>query len=201
MSNSSFFSSLAQVDQARGLITFLVAICAVAVILLTAINIFWGNDAKFDDRFKAAKDLVTLVVGVLGTILGFYFGSASSDHLLQLSFDKPASYSSVIASSKIPVAATAKNGVAPFNFDLLVLDEKGEPASKDAENKQSDKAFISQEIKAPDKPGKYTIVLLLRDTKGQQTKTTVDIVVTAAAAAPQAAPAVPAPTPTPTGVK
>jgi hypothetical protein len=199
MSNSSFFSSLAQVDQARGLITFLVAICAVAVILLTAINIFWGNNAGFDERFKAAKDLVTLVVGVLGTILGFYFGSVSSDHLLQLSFDKPASYSSVIASSKIPVAATAKNGVAPFSFDLLVLDEKGDLVSKDAENKQSDKAFVTQEIKAPEKPGKYSIVLLVRDTKGQQTKSTVDIVVTAAAAAP---PTVPAEgTPTPSGAK
>jgi hypothetical protein len=195
MSNSSFFTSLAQVDQARGLITFLVAICAVAVILLTAINIFWGNNAGFDERFKAAKDLVTLVVGVLGTILGFYFGSVSSDHLLQLSFDKPASYSAVIASSKIPVTATAKNGVAPFNFDLLVLDEKGDLVSKDAENKQSDKAFITQEIKAPEKPGKYSIVLLLRDTKGQQTKTTVDIVVTAAAAAPAAEPAATAPIP------
>jgi hypothetical protein len=199
MSNSSFFSSLAQVDQARGLITFLVAICAVAVILLTAINIFWGNNAGFDERFKAAKDLVTLVVGVLGTILGFYFGSVSSDHLLQLSFDKPASYSSVIASSKIPVAATAKNGVAPFSFDLLVLDEKGGLVSKDAENKQSDKAFVTQEIKAPEKPGKYSIVLLVRDTKGQQTKSTVDIVVTAAAAAP---PTVPAEgTPPPSGAK
>lgn len=180
MSNSSFFSSLAQVDQARGLITFLVAVCAVAVILLTAINIFWGNNAGFEERFKAAKDLVTMVVGVLGTILGFYFGSASSDHVLQLSFDKPASYSVVTASSNIPVAATAKNGVAPFNFDLLVLDEKGDLTSKNAENKQSDKAFITQEIKAPDKAGKYSIVLLLRDTKGQQTKSSVDIVVTAA---------------------
>jgi hypothetical protein len=74
LSNSSFFTSLAQVDQARGLITFLVAICAVAVILLTAINIFWTVGADFKDRFSAAKDLVTIVMGVLGTILGFYFG-------------------------------------------------------------------------------------------------------------------------------
>jgi hypothetical protein len=178
MSNSSFFSSLAQVDQARGLITFLVAISAVAVILLTAINIFWGNtQAEFKERFTAAKDLVTLVVGVLGTILGFYFGSVSSDHLLQLSFDKPGSYSSVSAGSNIPVTATAKNGVSPFNFDLLVLDAQGNLISKDAENKQSDKAFISQDIKAPPKPGNYSIVLLLRDSKGQQTKSTVDFIV------------------------
>jgi hypothetical protein len=188
MTNSSFFTSLAQVDQARGLITFLVAICAVAVILLTAINIFWGNsDAKFDDRFKAAKDLVTLVVGVLGTILGFYFGSVTSDHVLQLSFDKPTGYSTAVAGSTIPVTATAKNGVAPFNFDLLVLDDNGSVKSKAADNKQSDKAFISQEVKAPETPGKYSIVLLVRDNKGQQTKSTVDIVVTPAAAAPGAA--------------
>ncbi|MEA2883014.1 MAG: hypothetical protein QOH32_2270 [Bradyrhizobium sp.] len=177
MSNSSFFSSLAQVDQARGLITFLVAICAVAVILLTAINIFWGNNAAFNERVTAAKELVTLVVGVLGTILGFYFGSATSDRVLQVNFEKPGSYSVVAGGSTVPVTATAKNGAAPFNFDLLVLDAQGNLISKNADNKQADKAFITQEIKAPATPGSYSIVLLLRDSKGQQTRSSVDIVV------------------------
>jgi hypothetical protein len=194
MTNLSFFSSLAQVDQARGLITFLVAICAVAVILLTAINIFWGdNKAEFEERFKAAKDLVTLVVGVLGTILGFYFGSISGDHLLQLNIEKPTSYQPVVVKSNLAVAATAKNGSGPFNFDLLLLDENGK-ATKYFENKQSDRPFLSQDVKAPDEPGRYSIIMLVRDSKGQQTKSTVDILVTpTTSAAPAAAqPAAPA---------
>jgi hypothetical protein len=180
LSNSSFFGSLAQVDQARGLITFLVAVCAVAVILLTAINIFWGNNATFNDRFAAAKDLVTLVVGVLGTILGFYFGTLTSERLLQLSFDSPASYSVVATGSDINVRATARNGASPYNFDLLVVDAEGKPVSKSVDNKQSDNSSIREDIKAPTAPGKYSIILLLRDAKGLQTKASLDFVVKSA---------------------
>jgi hypothetical protein len=179
LSNSSFFSSLAQVDQARGLITFLVAVCAVAVILLTAINIFWGGDAQFSERFTAAKDLVTLVVGVLGTILGFYFGTLTTDRLLQLSFDSPASYSVVASGSDINVRATARNGASPYNFDLLVVDAEGKPVSKSVDNKQSDNSSIREDIKAPTAPGKYSIILLLRDAKGLQTKASLDFIVKA----------------------
>jgi hypothetical protein len=194
LSNSSFFSSLAQVDQARGLITLLVAVCAVAVILLTAINIFWGNTATFEERFKAAKDLVTLVVGVLGTILGFYFGTLSGERLLQLGFDSPASYSVVAAGSTVNVSATARNGSSPYNYDLLVVDAEGKLVSKTADNKQSDNSLIREDVKAPPKEGKYSIILLLRDAKGQQTKGSLDFIVKTAegaakdAAAPVAGP-------------
>src|SRR5262245_4585535 len=73
--NSAFYVSLKDTDQARGLITFLFVLSTSAVILLTAIAIFWmdkGEDLK--DRFAFAKDLITIVVGILGTIMGFYFG-------------------------------------------------------------------------------------------------------------------------------
>jgi hypothetical protein len=196
LSNSSFFSSLAQVDQARGLITFLVAVCAVAVIMLTAINIFWGNDAKFDERFKAAKDLVTLVVGVLGTILGFYFGSLTGDRLLQLSLDTPSSYSVVTTGSDIDLRATAKSGTPPYHFDLLVVDAESRLLSKEADNEQSDSGLISKKIKAPQTLGKHSIILLLRDAKGLQTKGSADFIVQAATKPPPSTGgSVPAPPP------
>ncbi|WP_201838799.1 hypothetical protein [Microvirga zambiensis] len=70
-----FLASLAKPEHARGLITFLFAFSAIAIILVIAIAIFWVKKEEIDDRFGKAKDLLTIVIGVLGTILGFYFGS------------------------------------------------------------------------------------------------------------------------------
>jgi hypothetical protein len=77
LANSDFYSSLSRTEQGRGLITFVFALTATAVILLVSIAIFfYGNTKDLTDRIGHAKDILTVVIGVLGTIMGFYFGSA-----------------------------------------------------------------------------------------------------------------------------
>jgi hypothetical protein len=69
---------MAKIDQARGLITFLFAFATIAIIILIAITTFWMPKDEFQARFDKAKDLLTILIGVLGTILGFYFGSLAA---------------------------------------------------------------------------------------------------------------------------
>jgi hypothetical protein len=76
--NPKFFELMAQVNQARGLITFLFAFATIAIILLVAITTFWMPKDEVQIRFEKAKDLLTILIGVMGTILGFYFGTVSS---------------------------------------------------------------------------------------------------------------------------
>jgi hypothetical protein len=76
--NQSFFTLMAKTDQARGLITFLFAFATIAIIILIAITTFWMPKEEVDARFNKAKDLLTIIIGVLGTILGFYFGQTIS---------------------------------------------------------------------------------------------------------------------------
>ena len=75
--NTRFFTSIAGIGQARGLITFLFAFSTMGIIVLIAVAIFWLDREELEDRFAKAKDLLTIVIGVLGTILGFYSGSIS----------------------------------------------------------------------------------------------------------------------------
>ncbi len=72
----AFLDSLAAEGTARGLITFLFSMSTIAIIILAAVAVFWVNQEELKDRFGYAKDLVTVLIGVLGTIMGFYFGSA-----------------------------------------------------------------------------------------------------------------------------
>jgi hypothetical protein len=80
LTRKGFLDSLAMIDHARGLITFFVVLATTGVIVLVALGIFWvdnADDAK--KRFESAKELLSIVIGVLGTILGFYFGTAVSE--------------------------------------------------------------------------------------------------------------------------
>lgn len=74
--NEGFLTSLANKEVARGLITFLIAITTVGIAVILALStIIPKGDADDDKRFDRGKQVLTMLIGVLGTIVGFYFGS------------------------------------------------------------------------------------------------------------------------------
>lgn len=76
-SGSTLLRELASLDQARGLITFLVAVTTVGIALILIVFVTITNDSSVKDKFILGKEVFTGLVGILGTIVGFYFGSAS----------------------------------------------------------------------------------------------------------------------------
>jgi hypothetical protein len=72
-----FLQKLADKEVARGLITFLIAIATVGIAIILAIStlVLTEGDAG-DKRFDRGKQVLSVLIGVLGTIVGFYFGSA-----------------------------------------------------------------------------------------------------------------------------
>ena len=100
---SSLLRELANLDQARGLITFLVAVTTVGIALILTVFIVVTNDTGAKDKFIQGKEVLTGLIGVLGTIVGFYFGSVGSQ--------QPASAGSTLKLSKFVVEpASAKVG-------------------------------------------------------------------------------------------
>ena len=73
---TNLIDKLASPGSARGLITFLFSFITIAVILIVIIALLWMDKGEnLDDRFTKAKDIIAILVGILGTIVGFYFGS------------------------------------------------------------------------------------------------------------------------------
>ena len=64
---------------ARGLITFLVAIVTVAIAIILTLSAVMSSSKDYKERFALGKEILTIFIGVLGTIVGFYFGSAQID--------------------------------------------------------------------------------------------------------------------------
>lgn len=74
--DQQFLKKLAEAEIARGLITFLIAIATVGIAIILAIsNLVLAEGDAGDKRFDRGKQVLTTLIGVLGTIVGFYFGS------------------------------------------------------------------------------------------------------------------------------
>lgn len=63
---------------ARGLITFVVSISTIGIAFLLIYQAFFSSESS-DDRFRRGREIFTGLMGVLGTIVGFYFGNADKD--------------------------------------------------------------------------------------------------------------------------
>lgn len=79
----SFLTGMAKPGNARGLITFLFAFATIAVVIITVIATFWVKIEEVEKRGTLAKEILAILIGIMGTILGFYFGSAKPEGPVQ----------------------------------------------------------------------------------------------------------------------
>ncbi len=71
-----FRNDMANHAVARGVITFLFAFGTISIALLIAAASYWVRDGEeLKARFGYAKDILMVLIGILGTIIGFYFGT------------------------------------------------------------------------------------------------------------------------------
>jgi hypothetical protein len=64
--HTDLIAQLADADQARGLITFLFAFITISVVFVVVIAVLWmEKDEDIDGRFAKAKDIITILVGIL----------------------------------------------------------------------------------------------------------------------------------------
>lgn len=87
---------LADMEVARGLITFVIAVGTVAIAVMMAVTAMVTRD--FEKRIGVGKEILTLLVGVLGTIVGFYYGATLNKNAV------------------LPAVATAQILAAPVKF-------------------------------------------------------------------------------------
>jgi hypothetical protein len=177
---SSFIGLISKADQARGLITFLFSFTTIALFILIAITTFWMNKDDVEARVNKAKDLLTIMIGIFGTILGFYYGSLANGPgatgpggLSLTNFGVPSV--AVAAGDKTTIGATVTGGKAPLTYDVLFSDPAGSADAtglsvKDqpmSDDKVAQAITIPPTIKAP---SLLDYILVIHDADGGQTQ-------------------------------
>src|SRR5258708_17466357 len=110
-------AKMGQVEFARGLITYLFAVVTIGTAVVLVVSALTTEETPAHERrFERGKEILALLLGVFGTIVGFYFGSA-------VSTSGPAG-ESLITVVPIHLSSTTVAPGAPFNLTTYVTGGK-----------------------------------------------------------------------------
>src|SRR5262245_29034413 len=181
LSRSSFLISLNNNDTARGLITFLVVFTTVSIALILALYAIVSNvsDQDLKDRFGFAKEILTALIGILGTILGFYFASSTQGVTREatrtdLGIPQFLQVASAFVSNDNPkkgdtvgITSFVSGGKPPYIY-LISFDPPN--IISPIADKSSPDGVIKEEVKIPEsiqKDTEFTFKIVIKDSSGK----------------------------------
>jgi hypothetical protein len=119
-----YLAGMAEGKRARGLITYLFAVVTIGVaVALVLYALVEGSTDATDIRFQRGKEILSLLLGVFGTIVGYYFGveaaktyreEAESFQLSSLDLTPQP----VGPAGMVTVRAVARGGFPPFRYGV-----------------------------------------------------------------------------------
>jgi hypothetical protein len=172
--DSGVLARMADSRFARGLITYLFAVVTIGTAVVLVVSALTSPATKEEkERFERGREVLSLLLGVFGTIVGFYFGSelgsptAPATSTLQLTSPLLLSSAELAPGQKTTITAHVSGGTPPYQF--------GTSLEKDAPLEYSSAVaadgWIAVEIAAPASPGvkSFLVTLGVRDAAGQST--------------------------------
>lgn len=114
---------MGQVEFARGLITYLFAVVTIGTAVVLVVSALTADETPANERrFERGKEILSLLLGVFGTIVGFYFGSAvakgqGTETIVNVA---PLRLSAATASSGADITLTTyvSGGKAPYKYGV-----------------------------------------------------------------------------------
>jgi uncharacterized membrane protein len=149
--DNGVLAGMARTDFARGLITYLFAIVTIGTAVVLVVSALTSaNDPQNERRFERGKEILSLLLGVFGTIVGFYFGSEVSakntpqELVLKL---LPARLSStqVVSKSQFTVTTFVTGGEPPYRYGVNIGN-----ATPELKEKADANGWINSTLVAPD---------------------------------------------------
>jgi hypothetical protein len=172
--------NLATDDAARGLITFLVAVVTVGIALILVLAAILGSGGDLEKRLGFGKEVFAILIGVLGTIMGFYYGQATKDSAGQGAITTSSAVTVTPGQPQLnqpfTISTAVTGGTAPYKYSIKFNPDVVVPNDdKPTDNQTSTDGKISREFKfkpdfKPDAP-KGTPLNFVLDVKDAGGKT------------------------------
>jgi outer membrane murein-binding lipoprotein Lpp len=163
--NKPLLASLANIDTARGLITFLFTVVTVTIALILLLSTVVSHSPDRVQRFLDGKDLLFALIGVLGTIVGFYFGQTTGIEDLRIappyvSSDNPDE------GDTVTLVTFAYGGAAPYTYSISFRPDNVVPDVKEARSETGEIAAIFTAPKV-DSDKQISFSISVNDSKGR----------------------------------
>ena len=135
-SGGEFLLKLKDIETARGLITFLVVVTPISIALILSVYVMASNEdiVAIKERFTYAKDVLAILVGILGTVLGFYYGALNKGDEQTFSIDAQFPGNQIIAH--------ISGATPPYRYKIIFPGEQ----SKNASQKVSKDGWITEAL-------------------------------------------------------
>ena len=176
--DSGVLGRMADSRFARGLITYLFATVTIGTAILLIVAALTAPVTKEEERrFERGKEVLSLLLGLFGTIVGFYFGSemgTAGPETSQLELTAPLLGSTELTSGqKTTITAHVSGGTPPYRFALSLEED----AALDYSSAVGVDGWIVADIVAPADQGvKFFLVTLgVRDAAGQSATQTREV--------------------------
>ena len=155
--NLPVIKSLSDTGFARGLITFIIT---VATIGLAFVLVFQSFSESSEDSFRRAREVFAGLMGVLGTIVGFYFGSA----------EKPSALLEIatLKAAEKQLVTYVSGGVRPYQYSITSTDKD----FKVIDGSSEDGWIVVFPEQAPKAGSKVTVTVT--DSKQQKESRSID---------------------------
>jgi len=141
---------MGQVEFARGVITYLFAVVTIGTAVVLVVSALTSDETPANERrFERGKEILSLLLGVFGTIVGFYFGSevaAKGQPTETIVNVAPLRLSAATASSGADITLTtyASGGKAPYKYGIGFDKDEIKPETPVDPN-----VWIIKTVKAP----------------------------------------------------
>ena len=119
---SGMLANMQSPEYARGVITYLYAVVTIGTAVVLVVSALLGSDKVRQDD---GRQILALLLGVFGTIVGFYFGNAAATPPSQaatgLRLTPPLlSEASVVSGQTVHATGAVSGGVPPYQFGVSV---------------------------------------------------------------------------------
>jgi hypothetical protein len=167
--------NMASPEYARGLITFLFAVVTIgSALVLIVSGLIGSNDEVSDKQFQRGKEVLSLLLGVFGTIVGYYFGSIHTAGSATVSLRVSGlEVVPAVAPAGSPVTAKAllAGGTPPYRYTLHFEAGERKPITQVTEN-----GVIAEQIAVPQsQSGKLRLLLTAEDALGREIEATATV--------------------------
>jgi hypothetical protein len=116
--------SMGRPEFARGLITYLFALVTIGTAVVLVVSVLGGAaTAEMEEKFQRGKEILALLLGVFGTIVGYYFGAekAAGGAATDLNVTAPLlAKTHAVSGESISIIAAVSGGTPPYSYSVEV---------------------------------------------------------------------------------